>query len=212
MSLWGGVLLSAGLALSACAKQLEQRQKRLEEAAKNARVTPLARDQKYLKTDDYHGAQENLPQDEIRRAIPTVDEYRDKFKHGPVGKWHTAEIIPLGSAWEFRSDGTGTFIQYNGLGADEIPFAWRAAGDWKIEVKLDFSQLDAEREEVAFDSSTSIVEDDWDTIEYDFNVANVGYYETVVMFEVGASREYGFMVSWDYLIYNQPQPEQQANA
>ncbi len=123
--------------------------------------------------------------EEVELPLPTIEAYRERFFHGPVGLWVDTIDDDMGTGFAgvsgkssetlFRDDGTGRFVSEY----EEIRFAWRSIGDRVIEVQCleHIPPLEGYTDE-------ELAEDrQWHRVEYDFMVPR--YLKRPGIFDVG---------------------------
>lgn len=110
----------------------------------------------------------------------TIEQYRERFRHGPVGSWTTF----LGAGWdacygeqyEFRADFTGHARAFDTVDDEEpvreAEFTWKLIEDFTIETQP---------------VGEKICDEDWGVIRYDFRFAysRYGGDQLLVLYEVG---------------------------
>ena len=122
--------------------------------------------------------------EEVELPLPTIEAYRERFAHGPVGLWVAtiddymgmgfAGVSGKSSETLFRDDGTGRFVSEY----EEIHFAWRCLGDRVIEV-----QCLEHIPPVEVYTDEELAEDrQWHRVEYDFMIPS--YLKCPVIFDV----------------------------
>lgn len=146
----------------------------------SARPSKLATDPNGTATGDCAPLYE-----EVELPLLTIEAYRERFAHGPIGLWVDTIDDDMGMGFAgvsgkssetlFRDDGTGRFVSED----EVIHFAWRCLGDRVIEVQCleHIPPLEGYTEE-------ELAEDrQWHRVEYDFMVPR--YLKRPVIFDVG---------------------------
>lgn len=129
----------------------------------------------------------------------TLDQYRDRFKHAPLGRWKQAAgtfSVVMDELWEFNPDHTGRIIQTSAFsGEDEAQFEWKEVADFTIACRTKWPDEDDQAEAEA-DAAP------WVTVRYDFRIVSTDYGELVAMYQLaddGTIRQ-GFWYSLSPLI------------
>lgn len=145
----------------------------------------LARSPKFA--GDPHGNQtgDGAPLfEKVELPLPTIEAYRERFAHGPIGLWDDtiddymgmgfAGISGKSSETLFRADGTGRFVSED----EEIRFVWRSIGDRIVEVRCLEHIPPLENY-----SAEELAEDrQWHRVEYDFMIPT--YMQCPVIFDI----------------------------
>lgn len=135
------------------------------------------------------------------RIPETLEAYREKFKHAPLGRWHSfCDFGPFPTdTWEFYADGLGKIHSYSGSGEGITHFKWQPEAERTIkfcEVDLDKPLESDSADPPGYETENESM--DWITIVYDFKIVE-HYCPTVVMFQVPEGDTFKFWMTMDYL-------------
>jgi hypothetical protein len=113
----------------------------------------------------------------------TIDDYRNRFKSSPLGRWNQAVgtfSIVMNEIWEFKTDNTGRMTEIGVFGGeqDEILFEWKEIADFTIACKITKWPYEDNEDEEAGEQS------EWTTIRYDFKMVSTDCGELIGLYQV----------------------------
>jgi|GEM_PF-4274947 len=93
------------------------------------------------------GAKEPMDRRNDAEAEARVEDYRQRFAHGPVGRWKSdLDMVQgpgfegtglMGAAIEFLADGTGHYAYWSALSGEEKgSFQWREGGELGVDILI----------------------------------------------------------------------------
>lgn len=141
-------------------------------------------------------------QDFVMRRLSTIEDYRDKFRTAPVGRWSQAVgtfSTVMDELWEFSADHSGRILETGPFGGErgETLFEWKEVGDFTIACRVTQRAHDAEDEDDEGEQDDDVEEEaavepehweeQWETIRYDFAMPPTDGGDTVTMRQVSQS-------------------------
>jgi hypothetical protein len=111
-----------------------------------------------------------------------IEQYNARFQHSLVGKWASAEgtFSFLSDVFEFKVDGTGTWLSGSGMGEYLTHFEWRSSAPFAIEIKEEDDE-------------------NWLKIEYEFKLIHNDIQPVVILCQKGSETFYLAMTKIAYV-------------
>ncbi len=145
----------------------------------------------------------------LKAQRKTIDDYRNRFKTSPFGRWSQA-VGTFGGVmdeiWEFNPDYTGKIIETGPFGGiqGETLFEWKEVADFTIACKVTKWSYEDDEDEAGEVEDEEVEPEEWNTIRYDFKFSPTDCGELIGMYQVSEDGTFlnGFWHSMEPLTNN----------